>query len=333
MGAADIMRAVIITRSGGPEVLQLKEVEAPAPGPGQIRVQVAAFALNRADLLQRLGRYPAPPDAPQDIPGLEYAGIVESVGAGVERWTPGDRVMGITGGGAYAEQLVVHAREALPVPADMALDAAAAIPEAFMTAWDAVHLQAGLKMGDTLLVHAVGSGVGTAAVQLGRMAGASVIGTSRTLWKLERSVELGLSAGVHAHRGNFLMALTEATGGAGVDVILDLVGAAYLAENLKSLASGGTMVTVGLVGGISAEINLALLLSGRLKLIGTVLRSRPLEAKMALAQAFARQIVPAFEAGLLAPVIGETFEVTEIAAAHQTMANNATFGKIVVVWP
>jgi len=326
------MKAVVIRAHGDSDVLKLVDVDSPPVGPNQVRVDVGAFGVNRADILQRKGLYPAPAGAPAEIPGLEYAGVVESVGPEVRRWSVGDRVMGITAGGCYAEQVVVHAREAMAVPSNLSLEEAAVIPEAFLTAWDALCLQAGMKLGDRILVHAVGSGVGTAALQLASACGASVIGTSRSVWKLEACGELGLEVGLHVHEGRFLNALRDATEDAGVDLVLDLVGGAYLKENLKALAEGGTMITVGLVGGARGELNLGLMLARRLKLVGTVLRSRPLEEKLALALGFERQILPLFLQGRLVPVIGATFNVGEVGKAHVAVENNSVFGKAVVVW-
>lgn len=331
-GPEESLRAIEITAPGGPEVLREREVPTPEPGPGEVRIRVAAVGLNRADLLQRRGQYPAPAGAPANIPGLEYAGVVDDVGAGATRWRPGDRVMGIIGGGAYAEAVVVDEREALPVPESLSLEEAAAIPEAFLTAHDALFTQLRLGAGEVLLIHAVGSGVGLAALQLARAAGARVLGTSRSAWKLERARELGLEVGIEAGGGSFDEVVRRETGGAGVDAILDLVGGAYLAGNLRALATRGRVAVVGLVAGRSAELDLGLLLSKRLTLIGTVLRSRSLEEKIAVAEAFRAHALPLFEEGRLRSVVDRVFSFAEVGAAQAYMEENRNFGKIVLRW-
>lgn len=325
-------RAVRIREAGGPEVLELVEQEVSPPGKGELLVRVEAAGLNRADLMQRRGLYPAPPDAPQDIPGLEYAGVVEEAGAGVMGWGPGDRVMGIVGGGAMASYLTVPAREAIPIPAGLSSPEAAAIPEAFLTAFDALLVQGQVGLGQRVLIHAVGSGVGTAALQLVREAGAQTLGTSRKEEKLVRCADFGLETGIVATDGKFAEAVLEATGGRGVDCILDLVGAAYLQENLRALAIRGKVVCVGLVGGAKGELPLGTLLSKRATLIGTVLRSRPGEEKAVLAQRFAAEVLPLFESGRLQPVVEEVLPFERVADAHRLLESNRTFGKVVLAW-
>jgi putative PIG3 family NAD(P)H quinone oxidoreductase len=329
-----IAHAVRIASPGGPEVLSIDRVSVPAPGPGQVLVEVAAAGLNRADLLQRRGLYPAPPGAPADIPGLEYAGHVSSVGEGVRDFAPGDEVMGIVAGGAMATHLVVHERELLRVPTGLSLAQAAAVPEAFLTAYDALFTQAGLEAGERVLVHAVGSGVGTAALQLARWAGARVIGTSRTRDKLERCAALGLEEGLDVSAApRFALEARERTGGRGVDVVLDLVGGAYLPENVEALAPRGRLIVVGLVAGASAELSLGTLLRKRLTVRGTVLRSRSLEEKAALAQRFGTLVAPSFgPAGPLVPVVDAVMSMSEVREAHARMERNETFGKIVLKW-
>jgi NADPH:quinone reductase len=325
-------RAVVITGKGEVDALTLGSLGVRAAGPNEIRVQVAAAGLNRADVLQRRGFYPAPPGVAAEVPGLEYAGTVEQVGEGVREWKLGDRVMGIVGGGAMASHLVVHAREALPVPAGMPLTEAAAIPEVFLTAFDALILLGGLAVGQLALVHAIGSGIGTAALQLGLLSGARVFGTSRSEDKLQRCKSLGLEDGLVVADKTFASALLERTGGRASDVILDTVGAAYLAENVKALAIGGRLIQVGLLGGASAELPLGLLMAKRASVVGTVLRSRPLEEKVALGQRFARDVLPHFATGRLKPVIDSVLPMTEVRAAHQRMEANTSFGKIVLSW-
>jgi len=324
------MKAIVITRPGGPEVLELREVPAPEPARGEVRVRARATAVNRADLLQRMGQYPAPPDAPPDIPGLELAGEIDALGPGVRDWAVGDRVFGLCGGGAYAEQVVVHARTVARIPAALSFTDAAAVPEAFITAWDAAVTQAGLAAGETLLVHAVGSGVGTAAAQIARAIGARSIGTARTADKLERARALGLDHGVLAADGRFAEAVAKV---GAADVILELVGGAYLAEDLRCVAPRGRIVLVGLMAGARAELDLGVILRQRLRVLGTVLRARPLEEKIAVTQAFARHLVPLFERGVLRPVVDRVLPLSAAAEAHSHMASNAGFGKVVLEVP
>ncbi|MCU0657450.1 MAG: NAD(P)H-quinone oxidoreductase [Polyangiaceae bacterium] len=324
------MKAIVIARPGGPEVLELRDVPDPEPGPGQIRVAVGWTALNRADLLQRAGHYPAPPGAPRDIPGLEYAGTVDAIGPGVTRWSPGDPVMGLTAGGSYAEYLVVHEREAAPVPRGLAPEQAAAIPEAFVTAYDALVTRGRLACGDTLLVHAVASGVGSAAAQIGVALGATVLGTTRSADKLEKLGPRGPHRGLVVPDGAFSSRVRELTAGRGVDVVLELVGGAYVAESLASCAPRGRLVLVGLTGGASASLELGLVLRQRLEIHGTVLRSRPLEEKIEAAQALERRLVPLFERGLLAPVVDASYPLAEAAEAHRYLASNASTGKVLL---
>ncbi len=325
------MRAIVITAPGGPEVLELREVDEPTPGPGQVRIQVAATAVNRADLMQRAGQYPAPLGAPSDIPGLEYAGEVESLGPGVTRWKVGDRVMGLVGGGAYAERLVAHEREVAPVPAGMKLTEAAALPEALLTAWDAIVTRGRLGAGDRLLVHAVASGVGTAATQIGRALGAHAIGTSRSAAKLDRCKPLGLDQGVVVGSPVvFADEVKKLTGGRGVDVVLDLVGGDYVPESLAACASRARLILVGLTGGRKASLDLGLILSKRLEIVGTVMRARPLEEKIDAAQLLTSRLVPLVEQGRLAPVIDRVMPLAEAADAHRYLASNDSFGKVVL---
>lgn len=319
------MRAIHIAKPGGPEVLELRDTPAPEPGRGEIRVRVRATAVNRADILQRMGMYPAPADAPQDIPGLEYAGEVDAVGAGVRLWKPGDRVFGLVGGGSYAEQLVTHEREAARIPDGLGFRDAAAMPEAFVTAYDAMVEQAGLRAGETVLINAVASGVGTAAVQIARAIGARSIGTTRTAAKLERVMALGLDEGVVAEDGAFAGKL-----GRKVDVVLELVGGRYLDEDLGCIAPTGRIVLVGLMAGARCELNLGALLTKRVTVRGTVLRSRPLEEKIAAGQLLARQLVPLIERGALRPVVDRTFPLERMADAHAYVQGNESVGKIVI---
>ena len=326
------MRAVIITHPGGPEVLEIQKRPTPEPGVGQIRVRVKASALNRADILQREGNYPVPPGVPADIIGMEYVGEVDALGPSASLWETGDRVMGIVGGAGHAEFLCVHEREAMPVPESMSWEEAAAIPEAFLTAYDALFNRLQLRLGETLLIHAVGSGVGTAGVQIARVAGATVVGTARTAEKLERAKLLGLHVGIDASRGDWPALVGGELGRERVNAVLDLVGGNYLDGNLRVLAPRGRIVIVGLTAGPVAQLNMGVLLHKRLAIVGTVLRARPLEEKIALAREFSERIVPLFDAGRLRPVVDRVFPFDEIRDSHALMESNRSFGKIVLSW-
>ena len=321
------MKAVVISRFGGPEVLQIEDRPAIQPARGEVRVRVRATAVNRADLLQRQGKYPAPADAPADIPGLEFAGEVEEVGAQVGDLAVGDRVFGLAGGGAYAEQIVVHGRTVTKIPASMSFTDAAAVPEAFITAWDAAVTQAGLRAGETVLIHAVGSGVGTAAVQIARAVGARSIGTTRTARKLERARALGLDVAVSVADARFA---AEVIAAGAPDVVLELVGGAYLSEDLRCVAPRGRIMLIGTMAGSQAELDLGLVLRRRLSVMGTVLRARPLEEKIAAVQTFARHVVPLLERGLLRPVVDRVMPLAAAAEAHAYVAGNEGFGKVVL---
>ena len=326
------MKAIIITRPGGPEVLEMQERPKPEPGLGQIRVRVRASALNRADIMQRKGTYPVPPGASADIIGMEYAGEVDSLGPSATLWKIGDRVMGIIIGGGHAEYLCVHEREAMPVPLSMSWEEAAAIPEVFLTAYDALFTRLALRTGETLLIHAIGSGVGTAGLQIARVAGVRVVGTARSADKLERAKKLGLDVAVDATRGDWAAQVEAAIGTERVHAVLDLVGAGYLEGNLRVLALRGRMVVVGLTAGAVAQFNMGVLLRKRLTIVGTSLRGRPLEEKIELARVFSERMIPFFEKGTLRPVVDRVFPFSEIRAAHELMESNATFGKIVLRW-
>jgi putative PIG3 family NAD(P)H quinone oxidoreductase len=326
------MRAIRIVEAGGPEVLQMGEIPRPEPGPAEVLVRVCAAGVNRAEILQRRGHYPAPPGWPADVPGLEFTGQVEAVGERVTERAVGDRVMGLVGGGGYAEYVVVHEREAIPVPELLSWEEAAAVPEVFVTAHDALFTRGRLSLGESVLIHAVGSGVGTAALQLALTAGAKTLGTSRTEWKLDRARELGLDLAIQAGAEDFADAVLDATGGRGADLILDLVGGGYLPRNLASLATLGRIVIVGLTAGAFAEIDLGVILRKRITMVGTSLRSRPLEEKIAAVQAFARHALPLFAEGRIRPVMDRSFAIEDAPDAHRRMEADQNFGKIVLVW-
>ena len=325
------MRAVIIKGAGGPEVVEVGDRLLPEPGGDLVRVRVRATGLNRADLLQAQGVYPAPKGVPADIPGLEFAGIVDALGPDVaEPLKQGDRVFGIVAGGSHAEYLLTHERLLVPIPSRLDFAAAAAVPEAFLTAHDALITRGGLAAGERVLIHAAGSGVGTAAVQIACAMGCTVFGTSRTAAKLEKTRELGLDVAIDTSRDAFDEIIRQQTAGEGVQVVLDLIGAAALESNLKALATGGRLVCVGLLGGRKATLDLNLVLARRLTLIGSTLRSRPLEEKISATRLFARQVVPWIESGVVRPVIDSVFPLADIRAAWTRMASNESFGKIVL---
>jgi putative PIG3 family NAD(P)H quinone oxidoreductase len=324
------MRAVTITRAGGPDVLVMSDVVAPVPGPDQVRVRVHATAVNRADLLQRAGMYPAPAGVPRDVPGLEYAGVVDAVGADARRWKAGDRVMGLVGGGAYAEYIVTHEDEAVRIPAALTFEQAAAIPEAFITAHDALFTRMQLQRDESLLIHAVGSGVGTAALQLAKAAGAYVLGTQRSAWKLERAMTLGLDTAIDVTSVDFVEVVARHTDGRGVHGILDLVGGDYLHGNLRALRELGRIIVVGLVAGARAELDMRLLLQRRATIVGTVLRARSLIEKIDAARAFERDVVPLIEAGIVKPIVDEVLPLEDAAHAHEIVEANSNYGKVVL---
>lgn len=324
------MRAVVITEPGEPDVLRLSEVEDPVPGPDDVLVEVRAAALNRADLAQRRGRYPAPVGVRQEVPGLEMAGVVAAVGERVTEWRAGDRVFGLLGGGGYAERVVTHARMVMPIPERLSFTEAAAVSEVFFTAYDALFNQAHLKMGEVVLIHAVGSGVGTAALQLARCAGATTVGTARTEEKLRKAEQLGLDVGVDCSVEDYLDVVRRTTGGRGADVILDVVGAPYWERNLAAMAVLGRLVLVGTMGGAEVNTSLSALMGKRLRVFGTVLRARPIEEKIALTQQFIKHVLPLLASGQVVPVVDKVFPLEEAASAHAYMESNLNFGKIVL---
>ncbi len=328
------MKALRIVRPGSEDGIELADAPEPVAGPADLLVQVHATALNRADLLQGLGLYPPPKDVPQDIPGLEYAGTVVATGAKVLRFQRGDRVMGLVGGGAFAERLVTHEREALPLPEGLSFERAAAVPEAFLTAFDALVLQGGLRPHARVLVHAAASGVGTAGLQLVHSFRGEAFGTGRSAAKLERCRDIAPfhPLAVDADEPRFADRVLALTGGQGVDVVMDLVGGRYVAESLACLALRGRLVQVGTLGGARAEVDLRQLMGRRAHLVGTLLRSRPVEEKISLARAFEAQVLPDFASGALRPVVDAVLPVGEIRAALARMASNAPVGKLVLSW-
>ena len=327
------MLAVRIAAHEGAGRLEVSEVERPRAHADRVRVRVRAAGLNRADLLQKRGRYPAPPGAPADIPGLEFAGEVDQVGEEGRAWRAGQRVFGITAGGAQAEYVVVPESHLAAIPQGLSFEEAAAVPEVFITAHDALFTQAALRTGERLLIHAVGSGVGTAAAQLARAAGAgAVYGTARTPLKIERAREFGMDDGVVVSDDPraFTNSVWSWTGGEGVNVILDLVGSAYLEANLEAMAVHGRLLLVGTLGGASAPLNFRHVMGKRLRVIGTVLRARSVEEKSAAVRRFAAEVVPLFARGRLRPVVDQTFDLRDADAAYARLESNETFGKVIL---
>jgi len=323
------MRAVVLRSHGGPDVLQFEDVSSPVIGEQDILVTVAATALNRADLLQRMGFYPNPFPSGPEIPGLEFAGTVAAIGEKVTAWSVGDQVMGITSGGAYAEQLAIHERQAMAVPSGMSLYDAAGIPEVFITAWDALVVQGGLTSGRWAMVHAGASGVGTAAIQICKAIGARIVVTCSG-GKVEACRALGADIVVDYGTQDFVAEVAAATGGAGVDVILDVIGGDYVERNIASLAVKGHIIQVGVMAGKPVPFNVGLLLGKRASITGTVLRARPLEEKIAISQRFASEMLPLFSTSQLKPVIDSVYAFADIASAHEYMASNGNVGKIVI---
>ncbi len=327
------MKAVCVKEFGGAENLEWREVEdLPNPTGAQVLVNVKASALNRADLLQRRGFYPAPKGFPERILGLEFAGEVAEIGENVKDFQTGDRVFGITAGGAQAGFLLTEESLLAKIPENISFAEAAAIPEAFITAHDAVFTQANLQRNETLLIHAVGSGVGLAALQLAKAKNIKTFGTSRTQDKLNKCKAFGLDEAILVtNEANFAETIKEKTGGKGVDVILDLVGANYFAANLESLALKGRLMLVGTVGGRTAEFNLGLALAKRAKIIGTVLRSRSTEEKAKATGKFSEEVMPLLEKGLIKPNIDRVFPIEDVRASHEYLESNESFGKVILM--
>jgi putative PIG3 family NAD(P)H quinone oxidoreductase len=317
------MRAIVLTDKGGPEVLRVTEVPDPVPGPDEVVVEVAATALNRADVLQRQGFYPQPGPAPvYEIPGLEVAGRVIELGTRAQQWSIGDEVMALVSGGGYASKIAVHERQVMPVPSSVGLPDAAAIPEVWLTAWDALVVQGGLTSGRWALVHAGGSGVGTAAIQICKAIGAHIAVTA-SVGKLDALRELGADRVID--RANDDWGVADS-----IDVVLDVVGGDYLARNLLALRQKGTIVQVGLMGSATTDVNLGMFMMKRCSLVGTTLRARPLEEKATLTQRFITEVLPLFESGALRPIIDSRYALEDAAEAHRRLESNATIGKVLL---
>ncbi len=323
------MQAITFSQPGGPEVLQLATVPDPVPTPEQVLVRVRATALNRADTLQRKGAYPPPPGE-SDILGLELAGEVEAVGSAVQGVKPGDRVCALIGGGGYAEKAVVDARMLIPMPESWSFTQGAAVPEVFFTAQETMFTLGNLTAGETALIHAAASGVGTAGIQMAREIGARVLVTAGSAEKIQRCLNLGAHAGCNYKERDFAEWVQEVTNKQGVDLIEDFIGATYWERNLKSLRTCGRLVLVGTMGGVKVETSLLLIMSKRLQIFGSVLRARPLAEKIAVTQRFCQNWLPLLASGRIQPIVGHVFPLAQAADAHRYMEENKNFGKIVL---
>jgi putative PIG3 family NAD(P)H quinone oxidoreductase len=323
------MKAIVIVEPGGPEKLELREVTAPAVRDGYVLVDVKATALNRADLLQRRGFYP-PPKGETDILGLECAGVVAELGAGVSSVAPGDRVMALLPGGGYAERVLVPEKMLIPVPATLSFEQAAAVPEAFLVAREALFTLGRLRANDVVLIHASAGGVGSAAVQLAKQAGARVVATAGSDDKLAWVAALGADVVVNYKSGDFVDAVKKLSDGKGADVVLDFVGASYWQKHASCLSIGGRVISIGVLGGASAEVNFAQLMSRRYQLLGLVMRSRDVSEKIVVTQAFIRETLPFIASGALKPLIDSVFPLADAVKAHERMEANLNLGKIVL---
>ncbi len=324
------MRAVVITEPGEPEVLRWLEVPDPEAGPGEVVIEVAASGVNRADLMQREGHYPPPPGAPP-YPGLECSGRIRAVGEGVTGWQPGDQVCALLAGGGYAEQVVVPAGQLLPAPGQLDITLAAAFPETVCTVYSNVFQLARLTSGETLLVHGGSSGIGTTAIQLGKAFGARVACTAGSAQKLARCRELGADVAINYREEDFVAAVKEATDGAGADVILDIMGASYLARNLDALAVNGRLAIIGRQGGSRAEIDLGVLQGKRASVYATTLRARPAAEKAEVVAAVRDNVWPLIGTGRLAAIIDRELPMSQAPQAHRAMSASEHIGKILLL--
>jgi putative PIG3 family NAD(P)H quinone oxidoreductase len=323
------MHAVVISEPGGPEVLQWTEVEDPRPGPGEVLIEVAAAGVNRADMMQRQGLYPPPPGAPP-YPGLECSGTVVGLGEGVTQWHIGDEVCALLSGGGYAEQVAVPAGQLLPIPKSTTLIEAASLPETLCTVYANVFLGARLAAGETLLIHGGGSGIGTMAIQLAKHFGARVAVTAGSESKLDACRELGADITINYREDDFVESLMEATDGHGADVILDIIGASYLARNIAALAPDGRIANIGMQQGRKAELDFGALMAKRGAITSTSLRARPSSQKASIVAAVAENVWPVVDSGVIRPVIDTELPMMDAAEAHRIMTASSHMGKIVL---
>jgi putative PIG3 family NAD(P)H quinone oxidoreductase len=323
------MRAVTAAEPGGPDVLSVTDVPDPEPGPGEVVVDVAASAVNRADLLQRQGRY-APPKGASEVLGLECSGTVSAVGAEVTGWQVGDPVCALLAGGGYAEKVLVPAGQLMPVPAGVDLVTAAALPEVACTVWSNVFMVAGLRPGETLLVHGGAGGIGTFAIQLAHATGCPVVTTAGSEEKLAVCRSLGADVTVNYREQDFVEEVRAATEGRGADVILDNMGAKYLGRNVDALATQGRLVIIGMQGGSKGELDIGALLRKRGAVIATALRSRPVAEKAAICAAVVQHVWPLVADGQVEPVVHDRFPLDQAAQAHRTVEDGANVGKVLL---
>jgi NADPH2:quinone reductase len=324
------MHAVEISRPGPPEVLTLVERPRPAIGPDEVLIRVAAAGVNRPDVMQRMGQYP-PPRGASDIPGLEVAGTIDEVGAGVTTFAPGDRICALVSGGGYAEWCAAPAGQCLPVPEGSDFISAAALPETTFTVWSNVFDRGRLASGETILIHGGSSGIGTTAIQLARARGARVLATAGTAEKCAACERLGAERAINYREADFVTAIKEATGGRGVDVVLDMVGGEYLQRNIDVLAMDGRLVQIGMLGGTRSSIDTLPVLQRRLTITGSTLRPRPVEEKAAIARAVREHVWPLVEAGRLRALVHATYPLAQAAEAHRMMESSAHIGKLVLL--
>ncbi|HCX67256.1 NAD(P)H-quinone oxidoreductase [Parvibaculum sp.] len=323
-----MMKAIAIREPGGPEVLELTEIETPRPGPDEILIRVEAAGINRPDTFQRMGLYPPPPGAPE-TPGLEVAGEVVAAGPGVTRWKTGDKVCALVGGGGYAEYCLAHEAHALPVPKGLSMTEAAALPETFFTVWSNVFERGALKAGETLLVHGGTSGIGTTAIQLGLNFGVTVIATAGSAEKCQAIEKLGAHA-VNYREQDFVEEVKKLTEGRGADVILDMVGGDYIERNIKAAATDGRIVSIAFLNGSTAKVNFMPVMLKRLTLTGSTLRPRSIEEKAALAKTLETKVWPLLETGRIKPLIDKVFPLAQASDAHALMEKSSHIGKIVL---
>lgn len=323
------MKAIAIREPGGPDVLELREIATPEPGHGEILIKVAAAGVNRPDTIQRMGLYPAPPGSPE-TPGLEVAGEVVATGPGVTLWKAGDKVCALVGGGGYAEYCLAHEAHALPVPHGFTMTEAAALPETFFTVWTNVFERGALKAGETFLVHGGSSGIGTTAIQLANLFGATVIATAGSAEKCAACEKLGAHAAINYREKDFAEEAKRLTEGRGVDVILDMVGGDYIQRNINAGATDGRIVSIAFLNGPTAEVNFMPVMLKRLTLTGSTLRPRSIEEKAALASALKAKVWPLLDAGRVKPQIDTVFPLAEAAKAHALMERSSHIGKIVL---
>lgn len=326
------MKAVVITQAGGPEVLQIAERPKPSFGPGEVLVKVAAAGINRPDVFQRKGNYPPPAGAPEDIPGLEIAGIVAEVGANVSRWKVGDQVCALVMGGGYAEYCNAPEGQCLPLPDNLSMTEAASLPETFFTVWSNVFDRGNLQQGESLLVHGGSSGIGVAAVQMTKALGNTVYITAGSAEKCRFCEKLGADHAINYKTQSFPEVIGQFTNGKGVDVILDMIGGDYTPGNIRSLAEEGRLVLINTMKGKDVQIDLSQVMRKRLHVTGSMLRSRPVEFKAAIAQNLEKHIWPLLASGKIKPIIHSVFPAAEAAKAHQLMESSEHTGKIVLTW-